>query len=138
MLCLTAPDLPKCPGMEHAMKGKSQNIDSQVNDKRVLRVLIAESWLFGNESDTLAVARKFCDAGFEVIYLGYGQIPEQIVSAAIQEDVDAIGLNIVSRESGRSYLRVVELLEEESAENIIVTRDAFSNLEFFHNPQDGR
>jgi methylmalonyl-CoA mutase, C-terminal domain len=87
---------------------------------RKLRVLVAELGLDGHDLGARLVALFFCDAGFEVIYTGCRQTPEQIVGAAVQEDVDLIGLSILSRVYGYSFLRVLELLRESNAEDIPV------------------
>lgn len=64
--------------------------------KRKIRVLIAKPGLDGHDRGAKVIARAFCDAGMEVVYTGLHQTPEQIISAAIQEDVDVIGLSILS------------------------------------------
>ena len=64
--------------------------------ERKIRVLIAKPGLDGHDSGAKVIARAFCEAGLEVIYTGLHQTPEQIVSAAIQEDVDLVGLSILS------------------------------------------
>src|SRR5208337_4290880 len=87
---------------------------------RKLRVLLAKLGLDGHDLGARLVALAFCDAGFEVIYTGCRQTPEQIVSAAVQEDVDLIGLSILSRVYGYSFPRVLELLRESNAEDIPV------------------
>ncbi len=87
---------------------------------RKLRVLLAKLGLDGHDLGARLVALAFCDAGFEVIYTGCRQTPEQIVSAAVQEDVDLIGLSILSRVYRYSFPRVLELLRESNAEDIPV------------------
>jgi methylmalonyl-CoA mutase C-terminal domain/subunit len=66
------------------------------------------------------IARGFRDAGFEVIYTGLHQMPEQIVAAAIQEDVDAVGLSILSGAHDYIFPEVIQLLKEKGAEDIVV------------------
>ena len=87
---------------------------------RKLRVLIAKPGLDGHDRGARVIARAFRDAGFEVIYTGCHQTPEQIVSTALQEDVDLIGLSILSGAHMYSFPRVMELLKEHNAEDIVV------------------
>ena len=88
--------------------------------ERKLRVLVGKPGLDGHDRGAKVVARAFRDAGFEVIYTGLHQTPEQIVSAAIQEDVDCIGLSILSGAHNTLLPRVCQLLKEKSAEDIVV------------------
>lgn len=85
-----------------------------------IRVLIAKPGLDGHDRGAKVVARSLRDAGFEVIYTGLRQTPEAIVATAIQEDVDAIGLSILSGAHGTVFPRVIELLKEKGAEDIVV------------------
>ncbi len=85
-----------------------------------LRILIAKPGLDGHDRGAKVVARALRDAGFEVIYTGCHQTPEQIVSAAIQEDVDGLGLSILSGAHRYLFPRVVELLKEQNSSDIIV------------------
>jgi len=85
---------------------------------RRLRVLVGKPGLDGHDRGAKIIARAFRDAGFEVIYTGLHQTPEQIVSAAIQEDVDAIGLSILSGAHNTLLPRVSQLLQEKSASDI--------------------
>jgi methylmalonyl-CoA mutase C-terminal domain/subunit len=87
---------------------------------RKLRILVAKPGLDGHDRGARIVARAFREAGFEVIYTGCHQTPEQIVSAAIQEDVDLIGLSILSGAHRYSFPRVLELLTMNNAEDISV------------------
>lgn len=87
---------------------------------RKLRILVAKPGLDGHDRGARVIARAFRDAGFEVIYTGCHQTPEQIVSTAIQEDVDLIGLSILSGAHTYSFPRVLELLRENQAEDITV------------------
>ena len=87
---------------------------------RKLRVLIAKPGLDGHDRGARVIARAFRDAGFEVIYTGCHQTPEQIVSTALQEDVDLIGLSILSGAHMYSFPRIMELLKENNAEDIVV------------------
>jgi methylmalonyl-CoA mutase C-terminal domain/subunit len=85
-----------------------------------IRILIAKPGLDGHDRGVKVVARALRDAGFEVIYTGLHQTPEMIVIAAIQEDVDAIGLSILSGAHNVLFPRVMELLGERKAEDIVV------------------
>jgi methylmalonyl-CoA mutase, C-terminal domain len=85
-----------------------------------IRVVVAKPGLDGHDRGAKVVARALRDAGMEVIYTGLHQTPEQIVSAAVQEDAQAIGLSIHSGAHMTLFPRVVELLEEEGAEDIVV------------------
>ena len=92
------------------MKEKCLNSNFPMHGKRVPRVLIAESGSLVSELETLSVARSFSDAGYEVIYLGGAQTSAQIACAAIQEDVDLIGLNFISGEDTSFCRQVMTLL----------------------------
>lgn len=85
-----------------------------------IRVLIGKPGLDGHDRGAKVVARALRDAGFEVIYTGLHQTPEMIVSAALQEDVQAIGLSILSGAHMHLFNRVMELLKEKKAEDIVV------------------
>ncbi len=91
-----------------------------MTSERKLRVLIAKPGLDGHDRGARVIARAFRDAGFEVIYTGCHQTPEQIVSTALQEDVDLIGLSILSGAHMYSFPRIMELLKENNAEDITV------------------
>lgn len=85
-----------------------------------IRVLIGKVGLDGHDRGVKLVARALREAGMEVIYTGLHQTPEQVVSAAVQEDVDAIGLSILSGAHNTLFIRVLELLKEQGAEDIAV------------------
>jgi methylmalonyl-CoA mutase, C-terminal domain len=85
-----------------------------------IRVVIAKPGLDGHDRGAKVVARALRDAGVEVIYTGLHQTPEQIVSAALQEDADAIGLSILSGAHMTQFSRVLELLRERHADDIVV------------------
>ena len=85
------------------------------------RVLVAKAGLDGHDRGAKVVAAALRDAGFEVIYTGLRQTPETIVEAAIQEDVDAIGLSIHSGAHMTLFPRVVSLLRERGADQVLVT-----------------
>jgi methylmalonyl-CoA mutase C-terminal domain/subunit len=86
----------------------------------MLRVLVGKPGLDGHDRGAKIVARAFRDAGFEVIYTGLHQTPEQIVSAAIQEDVDCVGLSILSGAHNTLLPRVCQLFRDKSATDIKV------------------
>ncbi|HTN53805.1 MAG TPA: cobalamin B12-binding domain-containing protein [Anaeromyxobacter sp.] len=88
--------------------------------ERPLRILVAKPGLDGHDRGAKIIARALRDAGFEVIYTGLHQTPEMIVAAAIQEDVDAIGLSIMSGAHMTLFPAVVELLRAKDAEDIVV------------------
>ncbi|MEJ5349479.1 MAG: cobalamin B12-binding domain-containing protein [Desulfosoma sp.] len=98
-------------------------------DERKLRILIAKPGLDGHDRGARVIARAFRDAGFEVVYTGCHQTPEQIVSTAIQEDVDLIGLSILSGAHRYSFPRIMELLKENNAEDITVIGGGIFPLE---------
>ena len=87
---------------------------------RKLRILVAKPGLDGHDRGAKILARAYRDAGFEVIYSGLHQMPEQIVQAALQEDVDLIGLSCLSGAHMYLFPRVIELLKEYQAEDITV------------------
>jgi methylmalonyl-CoA mutase C-terminal domain/subunit len=85
-----------------------------------LRVVVAKPGLDGHDRGAKVVARALRDAGMEVIYTGLHQTPEQIVEAAIQEDADAVGLSVLSGAHMTLFARVIELLRERDASDIVV------------------
>jgi methylmalonyl-CoA mutase, C-terminal domain len=87
---------------------------------RKIRVLVAKPGLDGHDRGAKIVARALRDAGFEVIYTGLHQTPEQIVATAVQEDVDAIGLSVLSGAHNYLFPRVLDLLRENGADDIAV------------------
>jgi len=90
-----------------------------VSDRKI-RILIAKPGLDGHDRGAKVIARGFRDAGFEVIYTGLHQTPEQIVATAVQEDVDAIGLSILSGAHNTLFEEVMKLLKIEGAEDTLV------------------
>lgn len=86
----------------------------------VIRVVVAKPGLDGHDRGAKVVARALRDAGMEVIYTGLHQTPEQIVEAAIQEDADVVGLSVLSGAHLTLFARVVELLAERDASDIVV------------------
>ena len=87
---------------------------------RTLRILVAKPGLDGHDRGAKIIARALRDAGFEVIYTGLHQTPEMIVAAAIQEDVDAVGLSILSGAHLTIFPAIVELLKEKGAGDVMV------------------
>lgn len=87
---------------------------------RPIRIVIAKPGLDGHDRGAKVVARALRDAGFEVIYTGLRQTPEQIVEAAIQEDADAVGLSLHSGAHMTLFPKVVALLREKGAGDVIV------------------
>ncbi len=85
-----------------------------------IRVVVAKPGLDGHDRGAKIVARALRDAGMEVIYTGLRQTPEQIVQTALQEDADAVGLSILSGAHMTLFTRVVELLKENKAEDILI------------------
>ena len=83
-----------------------------------LRILIGKPGLDGHDRGAKIVARALRDAGMEVVYTGLHQTPEEIVATAIQEDVDAIGLSVLSGAHNHLFGRVLELLREKGADDI--------------------
>ena len=84
------------------------------------RILVAKPGLDGHDRGIKVVARALRDAGMEVIYTGLHQTPEQIAAAAIQEDVDAVGLSCLSGAHMTLFPKVVQLLREQGGDNILV------------------
>ena len=91
-----------------------------MDKERKLRILVGKCGLDGHDRGAKIVARALRDAGFEVIYTGLHQTPEQIVATALQEDADAIGLSVLSGAHNYLLRRVLELLKEKGAEDIAV------------------
>ena len=87
---------------------------------RKIRILVAKPGLDGHDRGARIIARALRDAGFEVIYTGLHQSPEQIVSAAIQEDVDLIGLSSLAAAHLYLFQKVVDLLKAQDADDIMV------------------
>jgi methylmalonyl-CoA mutase C-terminal domain/subunit len=87
---------------------------------RPIRILVAKAGLDGHDRGAKVIARALRDAGFEVIYTGLHQTPEQVVEAAIQEDVDGIGLSVLSGAHMTLFPRIKELLQNERAEDIVL------------------
>ena len=87
---------------------------------RKIRILVAKPGLDGHDRGARIIARAFRDAGFEVVYTGLHQTPEQIVSAAIQEDVDLIGLSTLAGAHMYLFQKIIDLLKVQGADDIMV------------------
>jgi len=85
-----------------------------------IRVVVAKPGLDGHDRGAKVVARALRDAGMEVVYTGLHQTPEQIVEAALQEDADAVGLSVLSGAHMTLFRRVVDLLRQRDAEDVVV------------------
>jgi len=90
------------------------------NSGRKIRILVAKPGLDGHDRGARVIARAYRDAGFEVVYTGLHQTPEQIVAAALQEDVDLIGLSVLSGAHMYLFKRVLELLKASKADDVMV------------------
>ena len=88
--------------------------------ERPIRVLVAKPGLDGHDRGAKVVARSLRDAGMEVVYTGLRQTPEQIVAAAIQEDVDCVAISILSGAHNTLFPRVINLLKEKEAGDILI------------------
>jgi methylmalonyl-CoA mutase C-terminal domain/subunit len=91
-----------------------------MHDSPSLRIVLAKIGLDGHDRGIKVVARALRDAGFEVVYTGLHQTPEMIAAAAVQEDVDAVGLSILSGAHNTLFPKVVALLRERGAGDIVV------------------
>ncbi len=89
-------------------------------DDRKIRVLVAKPGLDGHDRGAKVIARALRDAGMEVIYTGLRQTPEMVVSAALQEDVDVIGLSILSGAHNAIVPRLMELLRQNKMDDVLV------------------
>jgi len=87
---------------------------------RKLRIIVAKPGLDGHDRGAKIIARALRDAGFEVIYTGLHQTPEMIAAAALQEDVDAVGLSIMSGAHMTLFPAVIELLKDKGAGDVVV------------------
>lgn len=99
---------------------QNQTWEAQLAPAGKIRVIVAKAGLDGHDRGAKVVARALRDAGVEVIYTGLHQTPDQIVAAAIAEDVDAVGLSVLSGAHMTLFARVIELLKEQDAGDIVV------------------
>jgi methylmalonyl-CoA mutase C-terminal domain/subunit len=88
--------------------------------EKVLRILVAKAGLDGHDRGAKIIARALRDAGFEVIYTGLHQTPEMIAEAAVQEDVDAVGLSILSGAHMTLFPAVIQALKERGADDVAI------------------
>ncbi len=94
--------------------------NDMTDSARKIRILVAKPGLDGHDRGARIIARAFRDAGFEVVYTGLHQTPEQIVAAALQEDVDLIGMSCLSGAHIHLFGRVIELLKENKVDDVQV------------------
>src|SRR5579884_1111707 len=91
-----------------------------MSDEKKIRVLVAKPGLDGHDRGAKVIARALRDAGMEVIYTGLRQTPEMVVNAALQEDVDVIGLSILSGAHNAIVPRIMDLLHQNQMEDVLV------------------
>ena len=89
--------------------------------RRPLRVLVAKVGLDGHDRGAKVIATSLRDAGMEVIYTGLRQTPEMVVNAALQEDVDAIGVSILSGAHMTVFPKIIELMQEKGLDDVLLT-----------------
>ena len=92
-----------------------------MNNQRPLRVLVAKVGLDGHDRGAKVIATALRDAGMEVIYTGLRQTPEMVVNAALQEDVDAIGISILSGAHMTVFPRIISLMKEKGMNDVLLT-----------------
>lgn len=93
----------------------------EASDERPLRVLVAKVGLDGHDRGAKIIASSLKDAGMEVIYTGLRQTPEMVVNAALQEDVDAIGISILSGAHMTVFPKVKKLMDEKGLDDVLLT-----------------
>src|SRR4051812_21348369 len=104
------------------MEASAEATDSGAGSSgRKIRVVVAKPGLDGHDRGAKIIARALRDAGMEVIYTGLHQTPEQIAETVLQEDADAVGLSILSGAHMTLVPRVVDLLKEQGADDVVVT-----------------
>jgi methylmalonyl-CoA mutase C-terminal domain/subunit len=102
------------------MQASTDAAPEQADTRRKIRVVVAKPGLDGHDRGAKIIARALRDAGMEVIYTGLHQTPEQIAETVIQEDADAVGLSILSGAHMTLVPRVLDLLREREAEDVVV------------------
>jgi methylmalonyl-CoA mutase C-terminal domain/subunit len=102
------------------MQATTDTATDRLESKRKIRVVVAKPGLDGHDRGAKIIARALRDAGMEVIYTGLHQTPEQIAETVIQEDADAVGLSILSGAHMTLVPRVLALLKEKQAEDVVV------------------
>jgi methylmalonyl-CoA mutase, C-terminal domain len=101
---------------------KNLKLEPKMNDlKRPVRVLVAKVGLDGHDRGAKVIATALRDAGMEVIYTGLRQTPEMVVNAALQEDVDAIGISILSGAHMTVFPKILALLKEKKMDDVLLT-----------------
>ena len=103
------------------MEASAEDTATPASSSKKIRVVVAKPGLDGHDRGAKIIARALRDAGMEVIYTGLHQTPEQIAETVLQEDADAVGLSILSGAHMTLVPRVVALLKEQGAEDVIVT-----------------
>ncbi len=103
------------------MEGTATGEPAQSAGSRKIRVVVAKPGLDGHDRGAKIIARALRDAGMEVIYTGLHQTPEQIAETVLQEDADAVGLSILSGAHMTLVPKVVELLKQQGADDVVVT-----------------
>jgi methylmalonyl-CoA mutase C-terminal domain/subunit len=100
---------------------KNHNVHKDFLNKRPIRILIAKVGLDGHDRGAKVIATSLRDAGMEVIYTGLRQTPEMVVNTALQEDVDAIGVSILSGAHNTVFPKILHLLKENGMEDVLLT-----------------
>jgi methylmalonyl-CoA mutase C-terminal domain/subunit len=103
------------------MEASAEETTTSAGSAKKIRVVVAKPGLDGHDRGAKIIARALRDAGMEVIYTGLHQTPEQIAETVLQEDADAVGLSILSGAHMTLVPRVVDLLKEQGADDVIVT-----------------
>ena len=96
-------------------------MSNQSTGNRPIRVLVAKCGLDGHDRGAKIIAAALRDAGMEVIYTGLRQTPEMVVNAALQEDVDAIGISILSGAHNTIFPKIIQLMKEKSMDDVLLT-----------------
>jgi len=99
----------------------NESIMNSVQSNRPLRILIAKVGLDGHDRGAKVIATSLRDAGMEVIYTGLRQTPEMVVNAALQEDVDAIGVSILSGAHMTVFPKIINLMKEKNMDDVLLT-----------------
>jgi methylmalonyl-CoA mutase C-terminal domain/subunit len=99
----------------------STQIKSKMTATRPLRILVAKVGLDGHDRGAKVIATSLRDAGMEVIYTGLRQTPEMVVNAALQEDVDAIGISILSGAHMTVFPKVIQMMKEKKMDDVLLT-----------------
>ncbi|MGH2564665.1 MAG: cobalamin B12-binding domain-containing protein [Ginsengibacter sp.] len=100
---------------------KQKNVKKDLAKQRPIRVLVAKVGLDGHDRGAKVIATSLRDAGMEVIYTGLRQTPEMVVNAAMQEDVDAIGISILSGAHNTIFPKILHLLKEKKMYDVLLT-----------------